>query len=529
MTLAPTAARCCHEQILMIGASPQHQPDQPPPAAGGRRLRLSAGALIATAALGPLLLGSAIYSQHAVQAAARVVLVGEAQSWSRLVWARLRDVRESGAAAALQSLLAESAAEGLTYAGYVGRFHRIEVGESIRPVIDGDLQESTVTWVGHRVRYATPARPFSHAFPPGFPMGGQPGRPNPDAGGPPEPPEGSGPFFHTGPPGLGPFGMGLPPFPPPGWKPNDGPGHHGPRPMSFYVVEFEPRAYADLVKNSQRTLTLGALTAATVMLLSAWVWQSMRRRSLLEREAQRAAHLAELGAMSAVLAHEIRNPLASLKGHAQLLVEGLEPPAAAAASSGPLPAANPKLDRARSKAVRIVDEAIRIERITSDLLDFVREGALAAVPTDLGQLVRLSVEDVIAPERLRLRLPEQSLILPLEPERLRQAIDNVARNASQAGDGPIEITVAASGSFATLTVRDHGPGISAGQEERIFEPFMTTRTRGTGLGLSIARRIVARHGGTLVAGNHPEGGAVFTLTLPLDRPAPAYSRDNSAA
>jgi signal transduction histidine kinase len=520
----------------MTGATPQ-QPEQPGPApsapratTGAGRLRLSAGALIATAALGPLLLGSAIYSQHAVRDAAKVVLTGEAQSWSRVIWARLRDVREPAAAATLRSLMAEAAAEGLTYAAYVSRFHRVEVGQPARAVIEKELQESTVVWVGDRVRYAIPARPFIRAFTGGFPPGpwanpgpGRPGDGDRDGAGPsrvgpgPGGPAGAGSVFVVGGPfGGAPFGGG-PPGPPPGGFGLDRVDHHGPggpRPMGFYVVEFEPRAYADLVKNSRRTLALGALTAATVMMLSAWVWQSMRRRNLLEREAQRAAHLAELGAMSAVLAHEIRNPLASLKGHAQLLVEGLDAHAAAVTA-----APTPAMDRARSKATRIVDEAVRIERITSDLLDFVREGAPAAVPTDLGQLVRVSVEDVIASDRLRLRLPEVPVVLPLEAERLRQAIDNVARNAAQAGPGLIEITVAPGSAAATLTIRDHGPGIVPGQEERIFEPFMTTRTRGTGLGLSIARRIVERHGGSLVAGNHPGGGAVFTLTLPLPRTA----------
>jgi two-component system sensor histidine kinase HydH len=234
-------------------------------------------------------------------------------------------------------------------------------------------------------------------------------------------------------------------------------------------------------------------------MLSLWVWQAMRRRQVMEREADQARHLAALGEMSAVLAHEIRNPLASLKGHAQLLVEGLS-------ASGQ--------DKPLAKAERVVQEALRLERITSDLLDFVRQGELDHAPTDLGALVRQAADEVVPADRLRVALPASALELSIDGPKIRQVVDNIVRNATQAADGPVEITLASEGKTAVLTVRDHGPGIAPGQEERIFEPFVTTRVRGTGLGLAIARRLAERHGGSLTASNHPEGGAVFRLSLP---------------
>jgi signal transduction histidine kinase len=128
--------------------------------------------------------------------------------------------------------------------------------------------------------------------------------------------------------------------------------------------------------------------------------------------------------------------------------------------------------------------------------------------------VRLSVEEIVPPDRLRLTLPQAPIQLSVDPPRMRQVIENIARNAVQAGDGPVEISLEAHEQGVVLTVRDHGAGIPPGQSERIFEPFVTARTRGTGLGLAITRRIVERHGGSVAASNHREGGAVFRVTLP---------------
>ena len=164
------------------------------------------------------------------------------------------------------------------------------------------------------------------------------------------------------------------------------------------------------------------------MLLAVWVWLAMRRRYALEREAERARHLAALGEMSAVLAHEIRNPLASLKGHAQLLAEGLQ-------------AAGAERSRA-AKAARIVDEAVRIEQITTDLLDFVRQGELERAPVDLARAgAAVGPRRSSRAERLRLQLPASPVAGPVDAARLRQVIENVARNAVQAGEGPVEIAL----------------------------------------------------------------------------------------
>jgi two-component system sensor histidine kinase HydH len=414
------------------------------------RLRLSRSALIGAAALGPLLVASAVYSQQVVRRAAESVLRAEADGWTRTSASRVRGLRGAPPPVlndALVSFLDESREAGLRYVALVTREERLEAGTPSQPFVYSDITPGVPVWLDKRVRFASP----------------------------------------TGPIGVR---ASAP-------RPTPAPGREaGPRPPAWLVVEFEPRVFPQMMAASRRTLALGTVTSVTVVLLAAWVWQSIRRSQAMEREAERARHLAALGEMSAVLAHEIRNPLASLKGHAQLLVEGFA-----------------ESDRSHGKASRIVDGAVRIERIITDLLDFVREGELNRVPADLAALVRLSVQDVVPSERLTLDLPE-TLAVPLNADQVRQVLENLARNAVQAGEGAIEISARAQGSEAVVTVRDHGPGIPAGQEERIFEPFVTTRTRGTGLGLAIARRIVERHGGSLVAGTHPAGGAVFRMTLP---------------
>jgi two-component system sensor histidine kinase HydH len=263
------------------------------------------------------------------------------------------------------------------------------------------------------------------------------------------------------------------------------------------VLEFEPVAAERLVAEATRTFALSAVGAAALLAAALLFWRLSVRQEATERRFEQQRRLGALGEMSAVLAHEIRNPLASLKGHAQLLAERLP-------SDGP----------ERRKAELVVKEAERLEALTTDLLDFARSAPVERTVVDPAALVR-SCADEVAAGAFLIRAEGAPRTFPLDERRFRQALTNVLENARQAsaeGARP-EITAAAARDVLVVTVRDFGPGIAAGEEKRIFSPFYTTRTTGTGLGLAVALRVAEMHGGTITAENHPEGGAVFRLTF----------------
>jgi two-component system sensor histidine kinase HydH len=217
-------------------------------------------------------------------------------------------------------------------------------------------------------------------------------------------------------------------------------------------------------------------------------------REALERRLAHERRLASLGEMSAVLAHEIRNPLASLKGNAQLLAELL-----------------PEGAKPRAKADRVVAEAVRLENLTNDLLAFVRTGELARAPVDPAALLREAAASVGA------EIAVESTAAPaswsLDGPRMLQVLTNLIDNAVQAGP-PVRARVAASGRRLVFEVADRGPGVDPADAERIFEPFFTKRTQGTGLGLAVARRVVELHGGTIAVDAEPGGGARFRVEVP---------------
>lgn len=268
--------------------------------------------------------------------------------------------------------------------------------------------------------------------------------------------------------------------------------------MALLVVELEP----PVIETLQRDLTRIAVVAAVaggVLLAFAVAWsRSARRLATLEERAAREHRLVALGSMSSVMAHELRNPLASLKGHAQLLVEDLEEVAD---------------KKKRAKAERVVAEAERLELLTTTLLDFVRDGPIERARVTPRELLERSLDDV-AKERVKLDLDAAPRTLEVDVGRLARAIHNLVDNALQASQGdPVEVKLAMEGADVVLTVRDRGSGLPPGSEAEIFEPFVTTRVRGTGLGLAVARRIAEQHDGTLTGATHPEGGALFTLRL----------------
>jgi two-component system sensor histidine kinase HydH len=234
-----------------------------------------------------------------------------------------------------------------------------------------------------------------------------------------------------------------------------------------------------------------------LLLAAAFLWRLLGQREAVERGLEHERRLAALGEMSAVMAHEIRNPLASLKGHTQLLTELLAPES-----------------RERAKAELVLDEALRLERLTTDLLDFVRPQDVARTQAVPAELVRSAVAQMDHPA-MEFDDAGASETWSLDGPRMQRALLNLLRNAVQASpQRPVRVFLRREAGHLVLLVRDEGPGIAPGEETAIFEPFKTTRVRGTGLGLAIARGIVEAHGGSISARNHPDGGAEFRVTIP---------------
>src|SRR5690606_2640786 len=194
---------------------------------------------------------------------------------------------------------------------------------------------------------------------------------------------------------------------------------------------------------------------------------------------------------SAVLGHELRNPLAALKGHAQLVVERLDAE-----------------HRGRKSAERVVHEARRLETLMAQILDFAKTGALAREDVDPGALLAAATAALGDP-RVALDTARAPRVWSLDGTRMGQVLANLLTNAAQAAPpdgGHVRASCAVEGGQLVYVVDDDGPGFPPGEEEAAFEPFKTTRVQGTGLGLAIARRIVEAHGGTIVAERGELGG-----------------------
>ncbi len=268
-------------------------------------------------------------------------------------------------------------------------------------------------------------------------------------------------------------------------------GALGPRRRGRLVLEVQSGVAESLAASALTHLIVSSGAAALLLGLAFVFWRMAIRADRAEGALQHQRRLAALGEMSAVLGHELRNPLAALKGHAQLVVERLEPEA-----------------KAYKNAERVVAEAERIETLTTHILDFARTGAVEPKSNDPAAMVRAIADKVGA----KVDVGGAPKTWSFDRPRMEQVLDNVVKNARHVSDD-VTITCTSDGALV-LRVEDRGPGFAPGEEEAVFEPFRTTRIQGTGLGLAIARRIVQAHGGTIVASNAASGGAVVEVRLP---------------
>lgn len=264
------------------------------------------------------------------------------------------------------------------------------------------------------------------------------------------------------------------------------------------VFEFEPTYIKEAKFRSSLTL-LTALAASALLTVSAFIfWRLNKNAHDSEVVLEKQRHLASLGEMTAVLAHEIRNPLGVLKGHAQLLEEML-----------------PEETPERNKAGLVVKEAMRLQALINELLDFVGSNKLSFTSSDPAALLK-EAADSVDPQRFDLITSSAPKAWDFDYSKLLMALTNLLRNALQASpaEARIQAEVREENNHLVFKISDSGKGVPEDQIEKIFEPFHTGRVRGIGLGLAVTRRVAESHGGTVKAGNRAEGGAIFTLTIP---------------
>jgi signal transduction histidine kinase len=228
-------------------------------------------------------------------------------------------------------------------------------------------------------------------------------------------------------------------------------------------------------------------------------------RERLREETVRLDRLASLGKLSAGIAHEVRNPLTGIS----LLLDDLHDQPGFSADD-------------REMLSKALAEIERVERLISALLNYsspvrtdFREGDLTQLVKDILLLMRRQAEK----QGVILKVAYAQLpTFRFDPEKIRQALINILKNALEILEtgGIITLSTDCSDTSVTMTIHDNGPGISPQDLPLIFEPFFTRKGAGTGLGLSITQRIIEEHYGTLTVESGASSGTTFRITLPLD-------------
>ncbi len=227
----------------------------------------------------------------------------------------------------------------------------------------------------------------------------------------------------------------------------------------------------------------------------------------LQGEIRRTEKLAAIGGLAAGVAHEIRNPLSSIKGIASYYKSKFE-------------------DGSDDKEMAgvMIEEVDRLNRVVSELLEFARLTRLELKPSNINELLehsaRLVQQEAAAKKvQMQLNLTSDSLVADVDPDRLTQCFLNLYLNALQAMEngGQLAITSSSIRNRGTLAIdiKDTGAGISADDLTKIFDPYFTTKPKGTGLGLAIVHKIIEAHHGEVKVRSVPGKGTLFSIILPV--------------
>jgi two-component system sensor histidine kinase HydH len=284
-------------------------------------------------------------------------------------------------------------------------------------------------------------------------------------------------------------------------------------------------------KGLARTLQLNSLlvvdnegASSGVMLLI----QDLTQVKSLEEELRRSERMAVLGKMAAGVAHELRNPLSSIKGLALLLRSRFQDPAPSVA---PMPVVVPlSLERSaqglgmnndKETADILVQEVERLNRSIGELLDYARPQKLIKEdvhPQEAVQkaiaLIRMDAES--AGVRVEVNADEKLPLIQVDQDKLNQVFLNLFLNAIQAMEygGTLDIRVKEAGKKVLFMIKDTGCGVSNEDLPRIFDPYFTTKPEGTGLGLAMSLKIVEEHGGAITVESEPDRGTTVVVSFP---------------
>lgn len=280
-------------------------------------------------------------------------------------------------------------------------------------------------------------------------------------------------------------------------------------PQAIFIA-FDASNIVSAEDREQRNTLIILFALATVLLASVlsffWYRRYLRSRQLLQDEMKRKEKLVALGHLAAGVAHEIRNPLSSIKGLAKYFAERA-----------------PAGGEAHQLAQVMAKEADRLNRVVSELLELVKPTHLSLQAVDLNTLITHSLQLVSQDANSReisLRFTANDALpeIQADPDRLAQVLLNLYLNAIQAigQHGVISVTASESGAGVKISVTDSGKGIAADHLEAIFTPYFTTKAEGTGLGLAVVHNIVEQHGGTIQVVSQEGKGATFTLWLPVN-------------
>jgi two-component system, sporulation sensor kinase E len=261
-------------------------------------------------------------------------------------------------------------------------------------------------------------------------------------------------------------------------------------------VEVAKAAVADL---GELTRLMETFNQATERLGQSYRTIGELQKAIAEKDRllARKTRLELLGRMAANLAHEIRNPLGGIQLYASMLKRDLEKDA----------------DKVRVLD-RILGAITGLDALVEDMLAFGRDVEPRRQLQPFAPLVEQALGLLRGPleeKRVRVDVRADGASAEMDGEMIQRVFLNIVSNAVQAVGVGGRLTVSAEG--RTISFADDGPGIAPEILDKMFTPFLTSKTKGTGLGLAIAHKIVEAHGGTLEAKNGPAGGATFTITL----------------